>query len=373
MKISKKRRLKVLYSLIFLGIFLTGTVLALDSSGVATVNECKKRADKKTISFPHDTVLRESKSFTKDQAGFTFDLRNVLVRYDMFGFLIGRGQTAKNICVLGLRYIGTQSKTLSWDEMKRNHDGDALTVRSSNWQVSYGLRAHNVEDGYFPIAMTSNKEDYWVLENAYMTYIRDDAIENDTVMSGVIRDTLIDGTFMFLSNRPSPEGNFPQGNSDAVIKIVNSLVRLQAMPVRDSVTREIGPVCNTDQNTGSGACADGQGTGYFFKWSENGGKVDISNTILMSDEIGVAGTRSMAFPPGSYYKVILVWLGDGDGDGDFTDDDYPAVLPPGVTITRDRTVWDERRSLWLLRHGCPRGGDRLQEDCTKLLNPDPWN
>jgi hypothetical protein len=52
----------------------------------------------------------------------------------------------------------------------------------------------------------------------------------------------------------------------------------------------------------------------------------------------------MSFPgDGVYENVTLVWLSEGT---------YPGRLPPsGVTVTRDRRVWDEARARWLARHG----------------------
>jgi hypothetical protein len=43
-------------------------------------------------------------------------------------------------------------------------------------------------------------------------------------------------------------------------------------------------------------------------------------------------------------NVTLVWTGPGD---------YPAPVPQGVQVTKDRAVWDAARSEWLAHHGYP--------------------
>jgi hypothetical protein len=52
----------------------------------------------------------------------------------------------------------------------------------------------------------------------------------------------------------------------------------------------------------------------------------------------------MHFPAGATFEnVTLVWLGPGR---------YPGSLPAaGLTVTRDRRVWDRAKADWLARHG----------------------
>jgi hypothetical protein len=68
----------------------------------------------------------------------------------------------------------------------------------------------------------------------------------------------------------------------------------------------------------------------------------IEDSIFLVEEVPNGGTTD--FPPGATAKnVTIVWLGPGE---------FPGRIPTGVTVTRDRAIWDRARERWLERHGC---------------------
>ena len=229
--------------------------------------------------------------------------------------------------VSGFSVMGLQSRQLPWRVIKAMWDGDAMVIKGCKGNVAISdVYFENVEDGLGP----QRGIDRWSLKNAYMRYIRDDAIENDHLINGEIENCLIDGCFVFLSHRPDDEFV-----SNSVTTIRNCLVRVQAQPHDGFDNREW-----RDQYIKIGDDGIGRSPGMLFKWSDRGGFVDARDCIFRVDAISASGPNDMDFPPGIYDNVTLIWLGSGP---------YPKPLPPGVTLTRDINVWQKARSQWISR------------------------
>jgi hypothetical protein len=261
----------------------------------------------------------------------TYDLREVVstaypdrTRYPLVFGKVRHGEAAspvrKRLCIVGGKVTGQQSRGLTWQQVKDKHDGDGLRVLSGGWYVVDGLRADNVEDGIAPFG------DGFVGRNLYFTYIRDDCIENDAVAGGVVSDSLFDGCSMGLSARPSKGFNPRPPPAGETFRMDGVLLRLQPMPRDDK----------------DGA-PDGLGNGQLFKWSRWSNRLVLRNSIFLVERVSMNGAKAMGFPDRTIARnVTLVWTGPGD---------YPAPVPSGVRVTKDRTVWDAARSAWLARHG----------------------
>ncbi len=232
---------------------------------------------------------------------------------------------------VGGRVLGSYSHTSERGALYYRTNSAAIRVEGNDWMAAWNLRVDNWWDGFRPRSDTF-KITHWLLEDAYFSYIRDDAIENDEVMSGTVRDSLFDGANMAFSNSPSSSSS--ACNPGAVLKLRGVLAHLDAMPHED----------------GGG---DGLGHAQLFKWTSScSGKVKATNSVFYVEETSVNGRSSMAFPAGTYSNNVVV-LGprfDGDGDGSTTDRDYPGLPAEGVRQTRDTSVWTKARNAWLARH-----------------------
>jgi hypothetical protein len=258
----------------------------------------------------------------------TFDLRGYVVRYwppasdpSEYPIVIGKDDPAVGTAVVGGTVLGQLPRDATWQAVKDCCDVDALRLEGRGWVASYGFRAENVEDGFAPRVPDTGGDDRFLLQGCYMRYIRDDAVENDDVMSGTIRDCLFDGVSRFLSERPS-EGT-DVANPTSVVSIDHVLVHMQPMP--------------NDRSS------DGMGCGSIFKWSTVSGSVVMSHSIIYVEEPSQTNVGADAFPPGTYRDVTLV-LGPG-----YTGP-YRVPLPAGVTVTRDVSVWDAAQDAWLAAH-----------------------
>jgi hypothetical protein len=268
----------------------------------------------------------------------TYDLRRAtIVGYpdaNRYALLFGKQGPGDATCLVGGRVIGQQSRAFSWHTMKQRLDGDGLNFRSQGGIVD-GIRIDNVEDG---IGTTGGDPAGITIRGAYLTYIRDDCIENDAIVALRVQDSLLDGCFNGVSERPGQNGSPPPPSPGEELALDGVLMRVRPMPYDRARA-----LCAKN-------AADGLGGGGFFKWSRYANRLVVRNTVLLAERGSVNCGASMSFPgDGVYENVTLVWLGDGS---------YPGRLPPsGVTVTTDRRIWDEARARWLARHGYPSTGD----------------
>jgi hypothetical protein len=261
----------------------------------------------------------------------TYDLRRArIVGYpasNRYPLAFGKQDSGKATCVVGGTIVGSQSRDLTWQTMKGSLDGDGLHFTSHGGVVD-GIRVDNVEDGVGTIA---GDPEGIMIRNAYMSYIRDDCIENDWIVGLIVKDSLLDGCFFGLSERPALSMT-PRAAPAAERTLMDGvLMRLQPMPFEARRAR-----CD----------ADGLGTGGFFKWSPYANRLVVKNSILFAERVAALCGGPMDFPEDATFEnVTLVWLGSGD---------YPGRLPAsGVTVTHDRQVWDQVKQDWLERHGYP--------------------
>jgi hypothetical protein len=301
-------------------------------SGTASTAACLSRSEARVTRVEGTLHTYRVKSVPGQR---TYDLRRArIVGYPAarhYPVLFGKYGPGDATCVVGGEILGQQSRALSWHTMKHELDGDGLNFRSQGGIID-GIRIDNVEDGIAPmggdpVGVTIN--------NAYLSYIRDDCIENDAIVNLTVHDSLLDGCFNGVSERRG--GSPPPPPPGEALRLDGVLIRLRPMPYDRARAQ-----C-------PGNAADGLGSSGFFKWSGYAHRPVVRDTVLLAERGSVDCGASMRLPDGVYEDVTLVWLGRGD---------YPGgAVPRGVTVTRDRRVWDEARQSWLARHGYPITGD----------------
>ena len=241
--------------------------------------------------------------------------------------------SAKDICLIGGKVIGVQPRALPWRVMKALYDGTAVRIEATGVLVVRDMEFENMQDGVRPRGTAS-----WVVRGVCAKYVRDDFVENDSLLPGEIIDCYAEG-HTFLSARPGKNSAADEkrmaekARNPPHVKIRDCLAHVPLMPYD-------GDMKLSDQKY----IVHGKAGGKLFKWSPNGGTVEVENTLFRVDGMSATGPTSMAFPKGTYKDVTLVWLGKGD---------YPAAVPPGVKVTRDVSVWDKAKADWFKRHEQP--------------------
>ncbi len=227
--------------------------------------------------------------------------------------------------IFGPAVIGLQSRQLPWRVVKAMWDGDAMHIKHCTGTAEVSdVYFENVEDGLGPMEGLS----YWKLDRAWMKDIRDDAVENDDLINGEISNCLIDGCFVFLSHQGAPDNG-----SKPTTVVRNCLVRISAQPHDGSEERSW-----RRRNIKPGEDGMGVAPGMIFKWEGDAGTVEVRETIFFMDAISINGVDAMAFPPGIYENVTLIWTGPGN---------YPQPLPRGVTQVHDPSIWTRAKEAWI--------------------------
>ena len=221
-------------------------------------------------------------------------------------------------CIAGAKLQGTYATTLTWSDM---HTLNNAGVRFENDDVTVdGVRIDDVTDGIRPVGGG------FTIRGVWLSYVRDDCVENDHVKPGLIEDSLFDGCYVGVSERPSPDiiAAGADGRADVLI-VRNTLMRLQPMPGPD------------------GAAPTVMGHGGFFKWDALATQLVLRNNVFMAEQTGFNGPSTMDMPDRivECSNNVMVWLGAGP---------YPKALPSCFTITTNRQVWDDAVAAWKAQH-----------------------
>ncbi|HKT60471.1 MAG TPA: hypothetical protein VJQ46_10480 [Gemmatimonadales bacterium] len=237
---------------------------------------------------------------------------------DDYPVLVGGGN---GWCWTGGRIEGFWSDQTTWSDM---HGRTAFEDYGGANTVLEALYLRNYGDG-LTIRITA---DNWTLRRSHFVHMRDDCIENDYERGGLVDDVLFEGCYSGFSARPSDSKLGTYSGANNVWTIQNSLVWLEPMAQ---------PYKGTPPNTSG-----------FFKWDKSSynssPQLVLRNNIFRADMTPADGTLCLA-PPGKVAESVnnvIVWLGAGT---------YPCLpLPPGWTLTTDRSVWDNAVTAWKAAH-----------------------
>lgn len=250
----------------------------------------------------------------------TYDLRGLVSSASggdtSFPLSFGDDRPGRNTIVVGPAVVGQQARDLTWEEAEEIN-GTALLLRGVGVLESFDLRADNVFDGFRPRTGSDPNGGRWLLQGCEMTWIRDDAVENDAPeMSGTIRDCLFDGVNTGVSIGQATS------NAAATTRMFDSIFIFTPMP--------------------NDRADDGLGHQALFK-QPPGGRVEISNILVCYGEVPISPERLEIWPRGTYRNVRIV-LGSGFGGP------YPGRLPSGVSISRDWSQCTAGAQSWRAAH-----------------------
>jgi hypothetical protein len=272
-------------------------------------------------------------------ADATFDLTGVTSTAYPSGkqsvFTLGTGSPATRACVVGGTVRGRADDSQTWNLYHDTYNGACVKIVGLDWVQVTGTRCDRVEDGMRPErpADLSNSTRFWI-SGTYLSHIRDDCIENDFIVPGVLYDNLWESCNTGISERPSGR-TISRPDTDTLI-LDHMLIGLWQTPHVEKDGKTV---------TGENA---------LFKWSDAGHRVVIKCSTFMVDAESLNGTDSMQLPPGTVLDdsacpdqpSTIVWLGPGR---------YP-VNAGDIRVVTDRSVWDDAVAAWKARHGIPAAG-----------------
>ncbi|MGY1681902.1 hypothetical protein [Geodermatophilus sp. SYSU D01176] len=249
-------------------------------------------------------------------------------------FAVGTDDAALRTCVLGGTVLGKADDAATWELYHDSYNAACLKIIAREWMQVRGLRCDNVEDGIKPqeSGVNANNTQFYV-SGTYLTRIRDDCMENDYTVGGVLYDNLWEQCNTGISERPSNDRSWPTPASETLV-LDHMLIGLYETPHEE----------------------DGQvvmGENALFKWSTSGNRLVIRCSVFKVDSVSLNGEDAMALPPGTVVDdsacpddpTTIVWLGGGE---------YP-VPTPGIRVVSDPDVWTDAVNAWKDAHGHPTG------------------
>jgi hypothetical protein len=298
---------------------------------------------------------------------------------------LGRDAPVSGAALIGGVVEGAQPATLTWERMKygqhvqddtdrwidagrpsdvdphrnqidnRNQDGDPrVYIRPRAWAVWDGVRVRNTHDGIGLYGDFPSGPGICYIRNCWLRDIHDDAIENDDWHELHVMDTLVEGTYTFLScQNHGLDGARP----DHEITVENSVVRLRPYP-GGYKTRSTDSV-----------------HGQIYKAQDNAPGLFLRNVVIASERFRDPSGDGPRLPErrgrivDHYEDVTLVWLGPGA---------YPGNVPAGCRLSTDPGVYEDAVTEWKARHGVADPGsgdmdtvDMDTVDMDRMLDPVP--
>ena len=227
------------------------------------------------------------------------------------------------VCVAGLMVKNTNPLSQSWSNSK--HPNNAGVFFTGGRLTVDGGRFFNTHDAIRPARDRPSGvgNGAFVVRNNWITFNRDDCIENDHARSGLVEDNLFDGCYSFISTRQA--GGSSGANETVTIR--NNIIRMQPMP---------GPY---------GGSSSDLGHGLTFKMQAGSPGHIVENNIFYFERAPYHGEAGF---PSAYVKTcrnnIVVWGGSGK---------FPGVIPGGdscARVTTDVSVFTKARAQWIADH-----------------------
>ena len=244
-------------------------------------------------------------------------------------FELGRKEAGRRTCLVGGTVLGQADDEETWQYYHDEWNAGCVKVIAREWAHVQGLRCDNVEDGVVVKETSENANNTNIyVSGTYLSRIRDDCMENDFTVGGLLYDNLWEGCHTGISERPccDREWQTPEGET---LTLDHMLIGLYETP-------------NEEADSGSGHNS-------IFKWSPSGGRVVIKCSIFKLEDVSMNGVDSMAMPPDTVVDdsecpddpSTIVWLGRGD---------YPADTA-GMRVVKDADVWEDAVSDGKAAHG----------------------
>jgi hypothetical protein len=308
--------------------------------------------------------LAQGKDFSaaRPTPGTVFDFRGTKLTAPNSSHVIELAFVSGSVCVTHAHIVGSMARDLTYYRVKQKPSADGLgfdfggiafpNIHGGIFIVENSW-VENVEDAiYFPRTDAGPYDSTLIVRRSRLLYIRDDAIENDGRYKLVrVEDVLLDEGHMGFSSRPGGGAPFPT-DRPVTWEVTGSLLHFSCKPDN---RHPRGPEPGNNNSSCPVAHGIPQSTGGIFK---RGGPLTVhwKNVIARVDATGAHPTgNQLDFLPengSTFENVVVVWTGPGAFPG------YVEV--PGVTVTKDISVWNNARASWLTAHGC------TADDCAFL-------
>jgi hypothetical protein len=172
------------------------------------------------------TRLTPAESVTIDASDARWIVANIGDELNRYPVIIEGGS---GVTIFGGTIAGQVPMDMEWTDAYVN--SAALFLRNPDDVV---VRDWSITRAWDGIRLRGDESASFTIDGVYLSQIRDDAIENDSGVSGTISNSFFDGVFVGFS---TGEANMPD-RSDNVITIDNVLVRMEASLHKGKITHQ---------------------------------------------------------------------------------------------------------------------------------------
>ena len=253
----------------------------------------------------------------------TFDARRSIWRPDLRTYPIGIDTNSARICWYDGAVYGSIPLGMTWEEAHA-YNQPCIRIVARESIVLDGIRCDNTGEGFRPRETSIGAQNVTMtVRNTYFSRIRDDCLENDDVIGGLLQDNLWNGCNTGISEQPTG-ASFSQPAGERLV-LDRMLMGLWITPHEE-----------------------GLGENSLFKWSTSANKLVIRCSIFKVDTVSLNHAKSMEVPATiddsacPDRPTTIVWLGGGP---------YPGDLPSGIRVTSNIGVWTRAVSAWKCAHG----------------------
>jgi hypothetical protein len=245
---------------------------------------------------------------------------------------IATPQSGKDVYWLGGEFFLTindeiYSPTEAWRKIWHHNGGWTLKNYNTNW-VFDRVSVSHVGDGFNIYGNTK----FFTIKNSYISDIRDDAVQNDDFISGLVTNNFIDGTYVGFSAR---EDTNPRDGGHETWTIQENLIWIKPMY---SVYK-----------------GDSPGNGQIIKWQTGAPhlaphlvfKNNIVRVGKLPFQTGTSSGEEFYFPPDCEFdNNILVWD---------SEQPVPQSLKNWFNSSKNSRIgtledWDNAVKNWYLEH-----------------------
>jgi Ca2+-binding RTX toxin-like protein len=221
---------------------------------------------------------------------------------------------------------GNIDLTSDWRDVYSN--GNSAAIRTEN-TPNVVIRDWRITDTWDAVRVSWGSQNF-LIEDVWVTNARDDAVENDKLNSGTIRDSLFDGVLSGISLDPSSSS--PVDGHNEAVTIDGVLLRMKSYLIEGDVTH--GSPIKPDSALGATVTPE----------------LHFTNNIVAIEDVNHNG----------YNRLVNAWKNTVESKGNYylnlsdtpLPDDYP-MPPAGWTVLQGqaaRDYWEKARAEWIANH-----------------------
>jgi hypothetical protein len=269
--------------------------------------------------------------------------------------------TPQDLCLSGGFVYGAHPtiNALSASWTVNYTENSAATFVQPQDSITEGTAIYNVHDGH----RVNGGRDGFVLRDVWYNHVRDDCVENDTILSGRFERVLFDGCYAAFSTRPGASDTTSTG-AGKVITLADSLIRLEPQPGPHRYDETTGGYLHLSAYDAYNLGIFGHGNIFKRPSEDRQATWELVGHNIFFLEDGGRHDGAYDFPTaarlGGCEAITIIWVGDGTRYGRDQPEDYPSDISHLSTACdsfelvtdpdQGRALWESAVNDWFRAH-----------------------